>query len=284
MARLPLLLFAAGTLLGAAPQAARAQGSDVGTAVMLVRVTFPDSIAPLEQAGLSELGMRLTYATDGQHVAMQMQFESAQAAMGVPLDDVLLHLIWTPTTDSIQLGLTLPLDLMTQLGGGAGFAFAFELPDSLDLPIAISDSMQAAAANMKFSYRDLGSTATVAGVTCREYEMMVSDTLPATVCLAKPPAAMAAVNRMFERLPAIGTMLRAISDRQREMFGNDEIFTVRMTGKMDDGGSILMELASFSNTRPDASFFTLPPGLGPVPPEIIGAFMQGAAAAIPDQP
>jgi hypothetical protein len=40
---------------------------------------------------------------------------------------------------------------------------------------------------------------------------------------------------------------------------------------------------------PDASYFTLPPGLGPVPPELIGAFMQGAAAAtaateIPDQP
>jgi hypothetical protein len=288
MARLPLVLLAAGVLAGASPQVATAQESEAGTAVMLMRVTMPDSVPQLQQAGLSELGMRLTYATDGQRVAMQMQFESAQAAMGVPLDDVLLHAIWSPSTDSVQIGLTLPLEMMTQLGGGAGFAFAFVLPDSINLPVALGDSMQATANNMKFAYRDLGTTATVAGVTCREYEM-VSDSVTANVCLAKPPVALAAINRMFERLPLIGAMLESVTARQRELIGTDDIFTIRMDGAMPGGGAMHMELASFSTTMPDASYFTLPPGLGPVPPELIGAFMQGAAAAtaateIPDQP
>lgn len=271
--------------LAGSPTIARAQEAEAGTAVMLMRLSLPDTMAALKQTGLGEMAMRMTYATDGRRVAMQVQFEAAQSVLGVPLDDVLIHAIFDPATDSMKIGLTLPPDMMASLGGGIGFAFAFVLPDTIALPTTMGDSLQVALATAQFSYRDLGTVDTVGGVPCRAYEM-VTDSATATVCLARPPAALAAVNRMMERLPLIGPAFQNVSARQRELLGHDDLFTIRMTGAFQGGGMDL-ELASATSGPPDPGFFTLAAGLGPVPPELLGALMQGAVAATtgaPDTP
>lgn len=287
MPRRPALttgLLALACLVGS-PAIARAQDAEAGTAVMLVRIAMPDTMAALKRAGIAELAMRWTYATDGRRVAMQMQFEGAQAVMGTPLDDILLHVIFDPATDSVKLGLTLPPDLMTQLGGGIGFAFGFVLPDTIDLPAGIGDSVLVTMASTDISYRDLGTVDTVAGVPCRNYAMSANGST-ANVCLGQPPAALAAINRMMEQLPNVGSAFQAISARQRELLGHDDFFTIRMTSAFD-GGGIDLELASATAGPPDPGFFTLASGLGPVPPELLGALMQGAASVTtgaPDAP
>lgn len=273
------------TCLAATPAIAPAQQAEAGTAVMLARISMPDTMPALQQMGLSELLMRWTYATDGRRVAMQVQFEGAQAVMGTPLDDFLLHLVFDPATDSVKLGLTLPPDLMDKLGGGIGFAFGFVLPDTIDLPAGMGDSVVVTMTDTDFSYRELGTTDTVAGVPCRDYEMAANGAT-AQVCLGQPPAALAAINRIMEQLPAIGTAFRTISARQRELLGHDDFFTLRMHSSFQGGGMDL-ELASATSGPPDPGFFTLASGLGPLPPEVIGALMQGAASAVagaPDTP
>lgn len=267
------------------PASSRAQQSGAGTAVMLARIAMPDTMPTLSQIGLSDLAMRWTYATDGRRVAMQVQFEGSQQVMGTPLDDMLIHLIFDPATDSLAVGVTLPPDLMTQLGGGIGFAFGFVLPDSLALPSSFGDSILVNMTGADLSYRDLGTADTVAGVPCRNYEMSGNGTT-AEVCLGQPPAALAAMNRMMEQLPVIGTAFRKLAARQRELLGHDDLFTIRMHSNFEGGGFDL-QLASATAGPPDPGFFTLASGLGPLPPEIIGLLMQGfgsAVAGAPDAP
>ena len=267
------------------PAAARAQDAGTGTAVMLARITMPDSSGALTRIGLDELAMRWTYATDGRRAAMHLQFEGTQVVMGMPLEDILIHLIFDPATDSLAIGVTLPPDLMTQLGGGIGFAFGFVLPDSLALPSSFGDSILVNMTDADFSYRELGTADTVAGVPCRNYEMSGNGAV-SNVCLGEPPAALAAINRMMEQMPGIGAGFKAISKRQRELLGTDDYFTLRMNSTFQ-GGGMTLELASATAGPPDPGFFTLATGLGPLPPEILGALMQGAAAATtgaPDAP
>jgi hypothetical protein len=265
----------------AAPATAQDEG---GTMVTLMRISLPDSLpAQVSQTGLNEINLRMTYGTDGRRVASQMTFDQMDAAMGIPLDAVMMHLIWDSVTDSVQIGLTLPPELMEALGGGGGFAFGFVLPDSMpEVPGMTDDSLAVLMGNANLAFRDLGTSATVAGFPCREYDM-VSDSLTAKVCLGPRPPGMQTMYTLIDRLPVVGQVMAMWRKQERELLGQEGLATFRMSGDMGTGG-FRMELASYAPGRPDASLFTLAPGLGPVPPEIIGAFMQGAAAAIPDQP
>jgi hypothetical protein len=277
MARpLPTLTLLGAALLGAvAPVAAQDTG---GTTVTLMRISLPDTLpSAVPQVGLNEFTMRITNGTDGRRVASMMQFEPMAPAMGIPLDAVLMHMIWDSATDSVQLGLTLPPELMESLGGGAGFAFQFVLPDSLPIPAGMGDSLLVSMDNANVSFRDLGTTATVAGLACREYEM-ASDSMTAKVCLGQRPPGLEVTYRLIDRLPIIGELMAAWREQERELLGQEGLATFRMTGDMGTG-SFHMELASYTAGTPDAALFTLAPGLGPVPPEIIAAFMQGAASA-----
>ncbi len=274
-----LTLLGAALLGSVAPVAAQDAG---GTGVTLMRISLPDTLpAAMSQVGLNEISMRITYGTDGRRVASMMQFEQMGPAMGIPLDAVLMHMIWDSTTDSVQIGLTLPPELMESLGGGGGFAFAFVLPDSLPVPPGMGDSLMVAMDNANASYRDLGTTATVAGLSCREYEM-VTDSVTAKVCLGQRPPGLQLAYDLVERLPVISELMAAWRKQERELLGQEGLATFRMTGDMGTGG-FHVELASYT-AGADPALFVLAPGLGPVPPEIIAAFMQGAAAAIPDQP
>jgi hypothetical protein len=286
--RRPLRTFA---LLGAVVTgvATPAIAQDAGvTMVTLMRISLPDSLpAAVSQTGLNELTLRMTYGTDGRRVASQMTFDQMAPAMGIPLEAVMMQLIWDSETDSVQIGLTLPPELMEALGGGGGFAFAFTLPDSVPaLPGMTGDSLAITLGNANLAFRDLGTSATVAGLPCREYDM-VSDSLTAKVCLGQRPAGMETMYTLIDRLPLMGEVMAMWRKQERELLGQENLATFRMSGDMGTGG-FHMELASYTPGRPDASLFTLAPGLGPVPPEIIAAFMQGAASAaaagIPDQP
>lgn len=277
-----LAIVGAALLSAAAPVAAQDVG---GTAVSLMRISLPDTLpSAVPQMGLNEISLRLTYGTDGRKVASLMQFEQMDAAMGVPLDAVLMHMIWDSVTDSVQIGLTLPPELMESLGGGEGFAFTFLLPDSLPVPADLGDSLLVTMNNANLTYRDLGTSATVAGLPCREYQM-VSDSMTANVCLGPRPAGLQLAYELMDRLPMLSELMAAWREQERELIGQESLATLRMTGDMGTGG-FHMELASYKAGRPDASLMTLSPGLGPVPPEIIAAFMQGVANAteIPDQP
>lgn len=272
-------MLGAALLGAAAPVAAQDAG---GTGVTLMRISLPDTLpAAMSQVGLNEINMRITYGTDGRRVASMMQFEQMGPAMGIPLDAVLMHMIWDSTTDSVQIGLTLPPELMESLGGGGGFAFAFVLPDSLPVPPGMGDSLMVAMEYANASYRDLGTTATVAGLSCREYEM-VTDSLTANVCLGQRPPGLKTMYTLLDRLPVVNEVMAAWRKQERDLLGQEGLATFRMTGDMGTGG-FHVELASYT-AGADPALFVLAPGLGPVPPEIIAAFMQGAAAAIPDQP
>lgn len=277
MVRLSPGLAVVGAALLASTTPASAQDAG-GTTVTLMRISLPDTLlAAVPQAGFEELTLRITNATDGRRVAAMMTFEAMAPTMGVPLDAILMHMIWDSATDSVQLGLTLPPELMEPLGGGTGFAFQFVLPDSLPIPAGMGDSLLVTMDNANVSFRDLGTTATVAGLACREYEM-ASDSMTAKVCLGQRPPGLETTYRLIDRLPVINELMTAWRKQERELLGQEGLATFRMTGDMGTG-SFHMELASYTAGTPDAALFTLAPGLGPVPPELIAAFMQGAASA-----
>lgn len=269
-------------LLGAAlagitaPATAQDEG---GTMVTLMRISLPDSLpAQVSQTGLNEINLRMTYGTDGRRVASQLTFDQMNATMGIPLDAVMMQLIWDSVTDSVQIGLTLPPELMEALGGGGGFGFGFVLPDSLpEMPGMTDDSLAILMGNANVTFRDLGTSTTVAGFPCREYKM-VTDSLTADVCLGQRPPGMETMYALIDRLPVMGQVMAMWRKQEQELLGQQGLATFRMSGDMGTGG-FRMELASYTPGRPDASLFTLAPGLGPLPPEIIAAFMQGVASA-----
>ncbi len=276
---LPSALVALG--FAVAPTTGSAQQAAPGTAVMRMRITMPtpDSTATAPSVSLpfDELEMQLTYATDGQQLAMQMQFGEAMNMPGMALGEMLFHAIWNPTTDSVHVGVLMPADLVAQMGGGIGFRLDLAMPDSVALPGGIGDSLTAVLDTITMSGRDLGRTSTVGGVPCEEWEMFTgADT--AQVCLAPTPPAIAAANRLLTTIPGMQAFgVAGLTERQRALFGGRDLMPLRlMMGR--DGARIEMELLSSNTGMPDATLFVLSPDLDPFPIEMITGLMSQMGA------
>ena len=272
--------------LFAAPLAAQS-----GTTVWSMRMKLPDS-AQAKAGGLSELDMRMTMATDGSRLGMQVDFAEsmATAVPGVDLSTVRLNAVVHANGDSASIGIIFPPELAAQMGGGIGLRVDMAIPDKFDgVPVPNIDSMMAANQGQEPTVTNTGRRSTIAGVSCEEWE--VTPKVPADsttfggkmhLCVAESLPGMKAFNSLVEKyLPDVGIDFSEFKERGKKWFGGREMTPIRMV--MGEAQEMVFQLESSTTTAPDASFFVLPEGLQPFPMEMIEAFTagmkQGAARA-----
>ncbi len=266
-------LLLAATVLVTAPLTAQ-----TGTSSWAVTVTVPDSLQAMLQ-GTNQFDMRLTMATDGQRLAMQVEPGPEMIARSTTTDlsGVRFQAILNASGDTLSLGIVLPPALATAMGA-TGVGYRLDLPlDSLNLPDGAADSLRERMADSNRVHPvDTGERATVAGLPCEEWRAVNDSTGGTfTMCMTDPPAALKAATDVMERhFPRFVTMMEKLSAEQRAEFGGRKLVPIRMV--MQDDQRMTMELLSLSDAAPDPSFFTLPLDLQPFPMEMVKA-MMGAA-------
>lgn len=262
----------AATLLLVAPLAAQS-----GTTVWSMRMKLPDSTRA-KAGGLSEIDMRMTLATDGNRLGMQIDFAEgmATAMPGFDLSSIRVNAIVHAGGDSASVGVILPPELAAMMGGGIGMRLDVPVPDKFDgLPVPNLDSIMEANQGEEPNVTNTGRTSTVAGVSCEEWEMTSrtpSDSTPfddrVQLCLAENLPAMRAFTSLVEKyLPDLGVDFSEFKERGKKWFGGRELTAIRMV--MGANQEMVLQLESSTSTAPDASFFTLPEGLQPFPIEMI---------------
>jgi hypothetical protein len=276
-------LLLAGLFLVAPPAAAQA-----GTVVWSLRGTLPDSMPPVA-AGLSEIDLMFTFATDGSRLGMQMTIGPIMAASVVAMDlsTARIQVVTNAAGDSLAIGVVFPPEISAQMGGGIGYRLDFEVPDSFAFPVLGLDSLLAAASEDDVDGPEAintGQTDTVAGIPCEIWTMATGDDsspgLPMiTMCLAESVPALTAINDLTKRLlPDFGFDLEELQTRSWNHFGGRELIPVRMMIG-DDGEQFVFQLEQASSEAPDAAFFTLPEGLQPFPIEALQGMMGGMPQA-----
>lgn len=262
----------------AAPVAAQS-----GTTVWSMRMKMPDSLAA-KAGGLSEIDMRMTMATDGSRLGMQLDFSESMAAAvpGFDLSSIRVNAIVHAGGDSASVGIIFPPELAAQMGGGIGMRLDLPIPDKFDgLPVPNLDSLMEANEGEEPNIANTGRTSIVAGVSCEEWEMtprVPADSTPFggkfQLCVAENVPGMKAFTSAVEKyLPDIGIDFSEFRERGKKWFGGREMTAVRMV--MGDNQDIVFQLESSTNTAPDASFFTLPDGLQPFPMEMVKGMAAG---------
>jgi hypothetical protein len=252
-----------------------------GTTVWSMRMKMPDSIAA-KAGGLSEIDMRLTMATDGNRLGMQVDFSESMATAipGVDLSSIRMNAVVHAGGDSASIGMIFPPELAAQMGGGIGMRIDVAIPDNFDaLRVPDMDSLMEAGQGEEPTVTNTGRTSMVGGVQCEEWEMTPTtstDSMPfgdkMLLCLAEDLPAMKAFNALVEKyLPDMGLDFDELKEQAKKYFGGREMVPVRMIfGTNQD---MVLQLESSSNTAPDASFFTLPEGLQPFPVEMLKAMI-----------
>lgn len=275
MRRLPLTVLT--LLLAVMPLQAQS-----GTTVWSMRMKMPDSLQA-KAGGLSEIDMRWTLGTDGDRLGFQMDFGEgmATAMPGIDLSSIRMQAVVHSGGDSASIGIILPPEIAAAMGGGIGMRLDVAIPDTLPgFPMPNLDSLMNAQQGDQPTVTNTGRTATVAGISCEEWEMTPkqSDSLPfsgkISMCLAESVPAMRAFTSLFERyMPSMGFDFSEMKEMGRKWFGGRELVAIRTV--IGDNQDIVMQLESSTNKAPDASFFTLPDGLSPFPMEMIKGMAQG---------
>jgi hypothetical protein len=114
------------------------------------------------------------------------------------------------------------------------------------------------------TYRSLGTTATVAGIKCEEWETIVAMDTTRT-CVIPTPALLRALQDYIKRATGAQQLmdrLPGLSDAAKEAFGGRDMTSIR-TVNVKTG--LLIELVSYTSGAPDPASFDLPPNLQPFP-------------------
>jgi hypothetical protein len=260
-----------------------AQIAQTGTITIGMHVKLPDSLkTPVPLTG--GLDIQLTLLSDGHRVALDLTLGGNPA---LPmLEGARLHALYQPGTDTVHAGVLLPPALAGMANGAAGFR--------VDLPLTALDSMKRTASHVMDSigtkladslrvkmptvtYRSLGTTATVAGVRCEEWETVAgADTIDN--CVIPTPAPIKAAldfikqasgaQQMLDQVPGLAAATKAA-------YGGRDMMPIRSTNART---GMRMELLKYSSTPPDAALLDLPAGLQPLPSGMGNPFGGGKGA------
>ena len=254
-------------LLLAPPATLAAQDLPAGTITMQMRVHLPDSLKTPIPLG-NDINVQMSIMSDGHRLAMEV-VPGASVPM---LAGMRVLVTFTLGADSVHVGILLPPDLAASAGGSTGMR--------LDLPIATLGGANPLVARLLDSigrtvtdsgrqamphptYRSLGSSATVAGITCEEWEVVIqSDTIQ--TCVIPTPPALLALQQHVMSMPGVQRMMARIpgvADMRKEAYGGREMTAIRTENSRR---GLHIELTSYRAGVPDATRLELPAGLQPM--------------------
>jgi len=239
----------------AAPLAA--QGTLVGTATfhMTMHVTAGTPGGAALPPG-TEMEAEMTYATDGRHFVMQNVMNSSSVPM---MSGMMTRMIFTVGSDSIHMGIVMPPEIAAQTGSiGTKMDLSMAQLTAAGKPAAaLMDSV--VRANAGRTYRALGTTATVAGITCQEWESIAAGDTTRSCVIPTPPA-LAAMQEQFKTFQsaAILSNMPGLDAMQKQAYGGQAVTPIRTTSTRT---GMVLELTKYSATAPDPAMMQLPAGL-----------------------
>jgi hypothetical protein len=260
---LPILIAVSGAL----PVAA--QLPPTGTIVMSLRVKLPDSMKVPVPVG-NTIDLQITLMSDGRRFATDLVPGPTMAAAMPMLQGIRIHAMYALGGDSLHAGILLPPALA---GGAPGYR--------VDVALTMLDSLRRASSHLLDSigkkltdsiskvmphprYRALGTTATVAGLQCEEWETIVAMDTTRT-CVIPTPVVLRALQDYVKKASGAQQLmdrLPGLSDAVKEAYGGRDMTSIR-TVNVKTG--LLIELVSYTPGAPDAAAFDLPPNLVPFP-------------------
>lgn len=241
-----------------------------GTLVMGVHVKLPDSLKMLPVPGGSSIDLQITVMSDGRRVATDIAPGPAMITALPMLQGIRVHAMYALGRDTLHAGVLLPPALA---GGAPGYR--------IDVPLTMLDSIRRTSSHLLDSigtkltdslrkafphpaYHSLGTTATVAGITCEEWETIILMDTTRT-CVIPTPAILRAMQDYIKRATGAQQLmdqLPGMSEAAKAAFGGRDMTSIR-TVNVKTG--LLVELVSYTATVPDAAGFDLPANLLPFP-------------------
>jgi hypothetical protein len=255
-----LCLFAA-----ASPLAAQAA---VGTVEFKMSVHVPES-AGVPVPGGTFVTMQMTAMSDGHRVAMEI----VPTVLSSPTSGMLIRMLFTPGSDSIHLGIIFPPEMAAAAGGGSGMRM--DGPISMlgggnPLLAGIMDSVgkamkdSLAKGGVRPSARSLGTTSTVAGISCEEWESVAMGDTTRTCVIPTPPAVQA-LQDQFKSKSGMGALMGQIpgmAEMEKTAYGGRAMTPVRMDSRRT---GMHMEFVKYTPGAPDPARMELPAGLRQMP-------------------
>jgi hypothetical protein len=243
---------------------AMAQSNAAGRVTFQVTVHIPDSMATAMPIR-GEISMQMDLMTDGKQVA----FELVPSAAAIPAG-MRIKLIYPLGGDSVHVGVMLPPEMTGMTGGAPGLRM--DLPTSMmsasnPLLAGIMDSAAKKAtdaAGKPPRYRKLGTTSTVAGLRCEEWEAVVNTDTTLT-CVIPTPSALLAMQAQFKKASGMGDLMDKIpgmADLQKQAYNGAQVTPIRMSNSKS---GMHMELLSYTPGAPNPDVFTLPANLQAMP-------------------
>ena len=226
----------------------------VGTATFHLKMHAPPNSAAVLG---DELEMDMTGATDGQRVAMHMVMTGAGTMAGLDT-----RMIFTLGADTVHIGIVMPPALANGMPG-----MRMDMPTAMlgaNNPMLghVMDSVSNAMKDATF--RALGTTSTVAGVSCAEWEMVAGTDTTRTCVIPASPALLALQARVKQMsgFDAMLTQLPGMATLTRNAYGGRAMTAIRTSNART---GLVMELVSFAAGMPDKSVFELPANLQVMP-------------------
>lgn len=226
----------------------------VGTATFHLKMHAPPNAAAMLG---DELEMEMTGATDGRHVAMNMVIIDAGAMTGMHTT-----VIFALGGDSVHIGIVMPPALANGMPGMR-----------MDLPVAMLGSSNPILGHVMDSvnnamkdavFRPLGTSATVAGFSCAEWEM-VAGTDTTRTCVVPTSPALLALQARVRQMSGFDAMLAqfpGMAGVVRNAYGGTPMTAIRSSNART---GLVMELVSVVPEMPDKSVFELPADLKVMP-------------------
>jgi hypothetical protein len=249
-------------LVSTAPSLSSAQGLAAGRATFQMTVHIPDSVkSPLPIAG--DFSAQIDMMTDGRNVAVEVVPDASQPMMA----GMHIRVIFALGGDTAHVGVILPPQMAAMAGGGSGIRM--DVPVAMmgaDNPLfgAMMDSISKTMTDSLPVYRKLGTTATVAGIRCEEWESVFRNDTIHTCVIATPPALLALQSRV-RQMSGIGSLLAQVpgmADLERKAYNGEHVVPIRTTNAHS---GMHMELTGFTPGAPDAAMFQLPADLQLMP-------------------
>jgi hypothetical protein len=263
-----------------------AQRAPAGTAVFQMTVRLPDSLKAKVPLGDS-VSIQFTIATDGTRFAVGI-VPGTMGSMPM-LDGLSVKTIYNTGVDSLHVGILMPPSLAAMSGGGPGMRIDVSMA-TIDSAItsvtgkvdsSMTHAMDSVMTHMPAPVmHSLGTTSTVAGIQCENWETITATDTVSTCVIPTPPMLQALQDQMTQKA-GLGKLLNKypqLAQMQAQAYGGRHMTPIRMSYPRT---GMHMELVSFTPGTPDAAQFELPAGLKPMPmpsmpgkPSTMGALNQ----------
>jgi len=269
--RIAVRLTVLGLFAAASPLAAQAV---VGTVEFTTSIHVPES-AGVPVPGGTFVTMQLTAMSDGHRIAMEILPTILSSPM---MNGMLVKMIFTLGSDSIHMGIIFPPAIAAASGGGAGMRM--DGPISMlgagnpmlagimdSVGKAMKDSL--AKGGARPSWRPLGTTSAVGGISCQEWESVVMGDTTRTCVIPTPPG-LQAIQDQFKAMAGTATLMGQIpglAEMEKDAYGGRAMTPIRSDNPKTH---MHMEFVKYTPGTPDPARMELPAGLTPMPAGMSG--------------